>query len=74
MAIGAFARLAASGLRVVPAHVGGQPALRMHDAADRTVAVWSFVIADGVITTVHGIVNPDKLAHLQPSGHAHDQG
>jgi RNA polymerase sigma-70 factor (ECF subfamily) len=74
MAIGAFAKLAASGLRVVPAHVGGQPALRMHDAADRTVAVWSFVIADGVITTIHGIVNPDKLAHLQPSGHAHDQG
>ena len=74
MAIGVLSRLASAGLGVVPVHVGGQPALRMHDAANRTVAVWSFAIADGVITTIHGMVNPDKLTHLQPSGHSDDQG
>ena len=56
-------------------HVGGQPALRIHDPADRTVAIWSFVVTEGRITTIHGVVNPDKLTHLQAvRGHPHDQG
>ena len=42
--------------------------------ADRTVAIWSFVVTEGLITTIHGVVNPDKLTHLQSSGHPHDQG
>ncbi|MBP2356973.1 RNA polymerase sigma-70 factor (ECF subfamily) [Kribbella aluminosa] len=47
-------------------HVGGQPALRIHDRADRTVAIWSFTIVDSQVSAIHGIVNPDKLTHLQP--------
>ena len=71
MLVGAFRKF--RDLTVEPVHVGGQPALRIHDPADRTIAIWSFTVADGQITTIHGVVNPDKLTHLQPSGHADDQ-
>ncbi|MFG1623049.1 RNA polymerase sigma-70 factor [Kribbella sp. NPDC049227] len=69
MLVGAFAKLRGLELTVEPVHVGGQPALRMRDVANRTAAVWSFVVAEGQITTIHGVVNPDKLDHLQPSDH-----
>ena len=71
MLVGAFRKF--RDLTVQPVHVGGQPALRIHDPSDRTIAIWSFTVADGQITTIHGVVNPDKLTHLQPSGHADDQ-
>ena len=74
MLVGAFVKLRGLELTVEPVHVGGQPALRMRDVANRTAAVWSFVVAEGRITAIHGVVNPDKLDHLQPSGHADDQG
>ncbi|MFI7066900.1 RNA polymerase sigma factor SigJ [Kribbella sp. NPDC050124] len=61
----AFERIAGLGFAVGPVHVGGQPGIRVHDADDRTLAIWSFVVTDGVITSIHGVVNPDKLAHLQ---------
>ncbi|MEI8409412.1 MULTISPECIES: RNA polymerase sigma factor SigJ [unclassified Kribbella] len=70
----AFGKLADLGLQVNRVHVGGQPGMRVHDAEDRTLAIWSFVITDGLITAIHGVVNPDKLAHLQRSGHPDDQG
>ncbi|HET6738841.1 MAG TPA: sigma factor-like helix-turn-helix DNA-binding protein, partial [Kribbella sp.] len=63
MLIGVFGKF--GGLRTEPVHVGGQPALRIY--ADHTIAIWSFVVADARINAIHGIVNPDKLAHLQPS-------
>jgi len=71
MLVGAFRKF--RDLIVEQVHVGGQPALRIHDPSDRTIAIWSFSVADGQITTIHGVVNPDKLTHLQPSGHADDQ-
>ncbi len=71
MLIGAFGKF--GHLTVEGVHVGGQPALRIHDPADRTVAIWSFVVTEGRITTIHGVVNPDKLTHLGPSGNPHDQ-
>jgi RNA polymerase sigma factor (sigma-70 family) len=71
MLVGAFRKF--RDLTVEQVHVGGQPALRIHDPADRTIAIWSFTVADARITTIHGVVNPDKLTHLQPSGHADDQ-
>jgi len=46
----------------------------MHNPVGRTVAIWSFAVVEGRIATIHGIVNPDKLTHLQASGHADDQG
>ena len=72
MLIGAFGKF--GHLTVEGVHVGGQPALRIHDPADRTIAIWSFVITEGRITTIHGVVNPDKLTHLGPSGNPHDHG
>ena len=73
--IGAFGRLARLGLRIEPVHVGGQPALRMCDAVGRTLAVWSLLVAEGLVVAIHGVVNPDKLAHLQPvdSGDSDEQ-
>jgi RNA polymerase sigma-70 factor (ECF subfamily) len=56
-------------LTVEIVHVGGQPALRVHDRTDRTIAIWSFTIVDSRVSTIHGIVNPDKLTHVQPSRH-----
>jgi hypothetical protein len=70
----AFDRVAGLGLRINRVHVGGQPGMRVHDAEDRTLAIWSFVVTDGLITAIHGIVNPDELAHLQQSRHPDDQG
>jgi RNA polymerase sigma factor (sigma-70 family) len=74
MLIGAFGKFGDRALAVEPVHVGGQPALRIHDPADHTVAIWSFAVAEGRVTTIHGVVNPAKLTHLQPSGHPDDQG
>jgi RNA polymerase sigma-70 factor (ECF subfamily) len=61
----AFERIAGLDLRVSHVHVGGQPGMRVHDADDRTLAIWSFVVTDGVVAAIHGVVNPDKLMHLQ---------
>ncbi|TCC50183.1 RNA polymerase sigma-70 factor [Kribbella capetownensis] len=74
MLVGAFVKLRGHDLTAEPVHVGGQPALRIRDLANRTAAVWSFVVAEGQITTIHGVVNPDKLDHLQPSDQADNQG
>jgi RNA polymerase sigma factor (sigma-70 family) len=74
MLIGAFGKFSGRDLAAEPVHVGGQPALRVRDPANRTIAIWSFVVSEGLITTIHGVVNPDKLTHLQSSGHPHDQG
>lgn len=70
----AFDRVTGLGFRISRVHVGGQPGMRVHDAEDRTLAIWSFVVTDGLITSIHGVVNPDKLTHLQQSRHPDDQG
>jgi RNA polymerase sigma-70 factor, ECF subfamily len=36
------------------------------DEEGRIAAVMSLEIADGVVQTIRGITNPDKLAHLGP--------
>ena len=63
--LGSFAKAHRFGIRAETVHVGGHPALRMRDVDNHTVAVWSLLIADGVIVAIHGVVNPDKLTHLQ---------
>ena len=70
----AFDRVASLGFMISRVHVGGQPGMRVHDAEDRTYAIWSFVVTDGLITSIHGVVNPDKLSHLQRSRDPDDQG
>ncbi len=36
------------------------------DEEDRIGAVMSIDVADGLVLTIHGVTNPDKLAHLGP--------
>jgi RNA polymerase sigma-70 factor, ECF subfamily len=61
---GIFRQLGEAGGRAEPAAVGGQPAVLMLDPDGQLYAVWSLVIEDGLVLTVHGMVNPGKLAHL----------
>jgi RNA polymerase sigma-70 factor, ECF subfamily len=54
------------GVTFVPAHVNGQPGFRTLDADGRIVNVVELTISDGVVRTVHSMLNPDKLGHLGP--------
>jgi RNA polymerase sigma-70 factor (ECF subfamily) len=53
-------------LRLLPAEVNGQPGAIAYDQAGGLISVLSLDIADGLMQTVHSIVNPDKLRHLGP--------
>lgn len=61
---GIFRQLGEVGGRAESAAVGGQPAVLMLDPEGQLYAVWSLVIEDGLVLTVHGMVNPGKLTHL----------
>jgi RNA polymerase sigma-70 factor (ECF subfamily) len=54
------------GYVVEPVEVGGQPGLLGRDQDGTVVAVMALAIADGEVTRIDSVVNPDKLAHLQP--------
>jgi RNA polymerase sigma-70 factor (ECF subfamily) len=54
------------GVRRRAAHVNGQPGVMFLDDEDRIGAVISIDVADGLVQTIHGVTNPDKLAHLGP--------
>src|SRR5262245_39115028 len=60
------ARLPGASLR--PVEVNGGPGALYIDGQQRLVAVMAVEIADGQITKINAIVNPDKLAHLGPVG------
>jgi RNA polymerase sigma-70 factor, ECF subfamily len=62
--LGLFAQAARLGVVVEPAIVNGGPGLINRDAQGRVVSVMSLEVLDGVIQTVRGIINPDKLRHL----------
>jgi hypothetical protein len=49
-----------------PVEVNGGPGALYLDAQQRLIAVVALEIADGQITSISSIVNPDKLAHLGP--------
>jgi hypothetical protein len=61
----AFARL---GGRLQVTEVNGQPGAMAYDSHDRLLGVVGLGIADGQIQTIHSIVNPDKLRHLDRVG------
>jgi RNA polymerase sigma-70 factor (ECF subfamily) len=63
-------RLGVSGMRHV--EVNGQPGAVFVDPEGRPVVVVSLDIADGLVQTVRGITNPDKLRHLAPTMQAVD--
>jgi RNA polymerase sigma-70 factor (ECF subfamily) len=63
---GTFAQALRLGASVRQTQLNGQPGLCFVDQAGRIGAVMSLEIADGVIQTIRGVTNPDKLAHLGP--------
>jgi RNA polymerase sigma-70 factor (ECF subfamily) len=63
---GTFAQAVRLGASVQPTQLNGQPGLMFLDDDGRIGAVMSLEIADGVIQTIRGVTNPDKLAHLGP--------
>ncbi len=48
------------------AHVNGQPGVTFVDDEGRIGAVMSVDVADGLVQTIRGVTNPDKLEHLGP--------
>lgn len=66
MMAGLFRRGRVIGVSIRLAWVNGQPGAVAYDADGRVFGVFELDIADGLIQTIRGIVNPDKLAHLGP--------
>ncbi len=64
-----FGRAQRLGITFEVVLVNGGPGIITHDQEDRVVSVLSFEVLDGVVQTVRGVVNPDKLHHL---GHVSD--
>jgi RNA polymerase sigma-70 factor, ECF subfamily len=60
-----FRHLLPSSLRHV--EVNGQPGVLLLDPAGHAMGVISLDIVDGLVQTVRGVLNPDKLRHLGPS-------
>jgi RNA polymerase sigma-70 factor (ECF subfamily) len=63
---GTFAQALGLGASIQQTQLNGQPGLMFVDDEGRIGAVMSLEIADGVIQTIRGVTNPDKLAHLGP--------
>ena len=60
------ARLPGGSVR--PVEVNGGPGALFLDAQQRLLGVVALEVAGAQITTIHAIVNPDKLTHLGPVG------
>jgi RNA polymerase sigma-70 factor (ECF subfamily) len=60
-----FRQAARGGFTVTPAEVNGHPGWVARDAAGVVTVVMALQIADGRVTGIASVVNPDKLAHLQ---------
>ena len=63
---GTLAQARDVGVTFRAAHVNGQPGVMFLDDEGRIGAVMSVDVADGLVQTIRGITNPDKLAHLGP--------
>lgn len=66
MLVGLFRRGRTLGASLRPAWVNGQPGAVMYDADGRVLSVLELDVAGGVVQTIRGVVNPDKLGHLGP--------
>jgi RNA polymerase sigma-70 factor (ECF subfamily) len=51
-----------------PVEVNGGPGALYLDAQQRVIGALALDVADGRITSINAIVNPDKLTHLGPVG------
>lgn len=56
----------APGVSLRPVEVNGDPGALLLDPQQRLIGVVALDIAGGQITSISGIVNPDKLKHLGP--------
>ena len=56
------------GVQLRPVEVNGGPGALFLDAQQRVMSVLALDIAGGQITSISGIVNPDKPTHLGPVG------
>jgi RNA polymerase sigma-70 factor (ECF subfamily) len=54
------------GVSLRPVEVNGSPGALFLDAQQRVIGVCALEVAGGEITSISGIVNPDKLTHLGP--------
>jgi RNA polymerase sigma-70 factor (TIGR02957 family) len=54
------------GASLRPAWINGRPGAVFHDAGGRVISVIELDVSDGVVQTIHAVVNPDKLGHLGP--------
>ena len=52
------------GAHAEPTTINGQPGVLALDSDGRLISVLVFEIAGGVVQTIRGVVNPDKLRHL----------
>lgn len=55
-------------MQIRPVEVNGSPGALYLDAHERLIAVVALEITDAQITSISSVVNPDKLAHLGPTG------
>jgi RNA polymerase sigma-70 factor, ECF subfamily len=62
----------AAGIAFRPEWVNGHPGGVTLDPVGRIVNVLTVEVADGLVQTVHSILNPDKLHHLGPVANARD--
>ena len=58
------------GLHVRPAQVNGQAGAVVFAADGSPYSILALDVADGVVTAVRSVVNPDKLRHVAPLGRA----
>jgi len=54
------------GVSLRPVEVNGDPGALLVDAQQRLIGVCALDVVGGQITSISGIVNPDKLTHLGP--------
>ncbi|HEU4657884.1 MAG TPA: RNA polymerase sigma-70 factor, partial [Capillimicrobium sp.] len=64
--IGRFARL--PGVTLRPVEINGAPGALFLDAQEQLIGVCALDVAGDQVTSISGIVNPDKLTHLGPVG------
>jgi RNA polymerase sigma-70 factor (TIGR02957 family) len=64
--VGLFRQAAQQGVRIDPVVVNGQPGGRVVFPDGQTVSVFALDVVDGRVAEIFNVLNPDKLAHLQP--------
>jgi len=64
--VGLLRRGRSLGVSLRLAWVNGQPGAVMYDAEGRVVSVFELDVADGIVQSIHSVVNPDKLGHIGP--------